>query len=353
VAIRPETLRLARDLRVTVAATVDAHTRALVTAWARAWDTLSAEMDRAVADLITLGAGGWPARAQIGRADRAQSALAAAYSALQRLADTAGVTVAGDVPDVVATASKAQAALIASQLPPEAGTRAGLRARFDGRVPPNDLAWIVARTTEQITSRMLPLAPAAYEAMQRALILGVAVGDNPRTAAARMVSGLERQFNGGLTRALVVSRTEILDAHRAAAAVAQQANADVLAGWVWHAELDSRCCPSCWSHHGEMHRLDEPGPNDHQQGRCSRTPVTRSWRDLGFDVYEPPSVLPDAQTRFKELTAVQQQAVMGPARLAGLRDGSISWADLSVRRSTDGWRDSYGVRPVRDLLTSA
>jgi hypothetical protein len=192
-------------------------------------------MDRAVADLITLGAGGWPARAQIGRADRAQSALAAAYSALQRLADTAGVTVAGDVPDVVAAASKAQAALIASQLPPEAGTRAGLRARFDGRVPPNDLAWIVARTTEQITSRMLPLAPAAYEAMQRALVLGVAVGDNPRTAAARMVSGLERQFNGGLTRALVVSRTEILDAHRNAAAVAQQANADVLAGWVWHA----------------------------------------------------------------------------------------------------------------------
>jgi hypothetical protein len=62
-------------------------------------------------------------------------------------------------------------------------------------------------------------------------------------------------------------------------------------------------------------------------------------------------VLPDAQTRFKELPAAQQQAVMGPARLAGLNDGSIRWADLSVRRSTDGWRDSYGVTPLRALTT--
>src|SRR3546814_11471968 len=68
---------------------------------------------------------------------------------------------------------------------------------------------------------------------------------------------------------------------------------------IWVAQLDRRTCPSCWSQHGSKHALDEPGPLDHQQGRCARLPVTRSWRDLGFDIDDPPSVVPDAETTFR------------------------------------------------------
>jgi hypothetical protein len=60
-------------------------------------------------------------------------------------------------------------------------------------------------------------------------------------------------------------------------------------------------------------------------------------------------VLPDAQTVLDVMSAADQLAVMGPRRLELLRSGQVSWADLSMRRSTIGWRDSYVPRPVRDL----
>jgi hypothetical protein len=60
-------------------------------------------------------------------------------------------------------------------------------------------------------------------------------------------------------------------------------------------------------------------------------------------------VLPDAQTVLDVMSAADQLAVMGPQRLELLRTGQVSWADLSMRRSTIGWRDSSAPRPVRDL----
>ncbi|MNY49883.1 hypothetical protein D3C86_1853470 [compost metagenome] len=81
--------------------------------------------------------------------------------------------------------------------------------------------------------------------------------------------------------------------------------------------------------------------------------VTKSWKDLGFDIEEPASVTPDAQTVFNGLTEDTQKAIMGRQRLELLQSGEISWADLSKKHSTDGWRDSYGATPVKDLLAKA
>lgn len=83
--------------------------------------------------------------------------------------------------------------------------------------------------------------------------------------------------------------------------------------------------------------------------RCSRTPQSKSWRALGFNIDEPRSLLPDARTVFKGLPEADQLAVMGPARLAALDSGRASWDDLSMRRTTPGWRDSYAPRPARDF----
>lgn len=108
-------------------------------------------------------------------------------------------------------------------------------------------------------------------------------------------------------------------------------------------------CPSCWAMHGTLHPMSEPGPLDHHQGRCSRTPKTKSWADLGFDVPEPPDELPDARAIFNGLPREEQLQIMGPARLRLLDDGAIEWADLSTRRSTEGWRDSFHATPIADL----
>jgi SPP1 gp7 family putative phage head morphogenesis protein len=167
-----------------------------------------------------------------------------------------------------------------------------------------------------------------------------------------MVRQVEGQFNGGLTRALTIARTETLDAYRQAAAAVQDASRDVLEGWVWLAQLDGRGCPACWAMHGTVHPLDEPGPLGHPNCRCSRAPKTQSWRDLGFDMDEPEDQIPDAEQVFQALPRAVQVRIMGPARLGLLDRGEVSWPDLARRKDNPGWRPSWMPVPVQDLAAT-
>jgi hypothetical protein len=349
--VTDDTLRLLQQIRIQLDATVDQVTADLVRAWAGAWDALVVDWVRAVAALATARDDGkWPTRAQIRRAERAQQALAATRAALDQLARQAGVTIAGQLSAM--TEVEAELRLIASQYPGEAGSLEEIMATFV-RLDPNQLSAIVERTTQQVTSLLRPLSVAATREMSAALIRGIALGQNPRIAAGRLIRRLEGGFNGGLTRALVIARTEMLDAHRAAAAASHQANHAVVTGWQWLAQMDTRTCPSCWSQSGQIHPLSEPGPLDHQQGRCARLPVTKPWKDLGFDIDEPASLVPDARTVFDGLSDADRVAIMGPERLALLDSGAIGWGDLTAIRRTTGWRDSFGVAPVKLLRRSA
>jgi len=348
-AVTADTLRLTNDLRIAINAETTAATRTLVQAWIRAWDQIYIAWLDAITDLLAASTDGrWPTRAQIARAERARRALEVSLRELERLASHAAVTITDRAGRVIEIGAGGQSRIIASQMPPAAGGMATLAVRFD-RVSPEAIRAIVLRTTEQITALTRPLSSAAIEAIRQALIRGVAIGENPRVAARRMLERVEGAFNGGLTRALTIARTEMLDAYRTAAAAAHDANSDVLKGWQWQATLDARTCPSCWSKHGTVFDLDVPGPADHQQGRCARTPVTKSWRELGFAIPEPPSVMPDARQVFDALPRADQLQIMGARRLELLRAGRIGWDDLSAVRRTPGWRDSYGARPVKDL----
>lgn len=343
--ITAQTLRLTDALRAVVDAHVDAATRDLVEAWVRAWNTIRPEWDKAVGDVVeAAGPGRWPNSRQILDLQRVGVALDSATTQLERLAQLTGVRVVTAAETVTSQTTQWEARIIGSQLPATAAPGAGL---LDSRLPSSVLATIVERTTQQIESRRAPLAHDAGVAMRRSLIRGVALGQNPRATAAHMLRTSERHFNGGLTRALNIARTETLDAQRATSAAYQLQHRDVLTGWVWTSRLDGRSCPSCWAMHGTVHPLTEPGPHDHQQGRCVRTPVTRSWAELGIGVREPASVLPDAETRFRRLPRTRQVAIMGPSRLAALDDGSLAWTDLAVNRTNPGWRDSWVPVSVR------
>lgn len=347
--VTPDVLALTRRMRATVDKTVDQATRDLVKAWVTAWDELTVEWQAAITDLVNASTDGqWPSRSQVLRAERAVRALDITETRLDGLADQAGVRILRDVPALTGDAAVWQARLIGAQYPDLAPSEARTGVAFY-RVDPGALDAIVTRTTQQVTALTYPISREASSAIASSLIRGVAVGENPRAAARRMLSTVESGFNGGLTRALVIARTEMLDAHRGGAWAQDQANRDVLAGWQWVATLDVRTCPSCLAQHGTQHPVDVPGPWDHQQGRCARVPVTKSWRELGFDLDDPPSAVPDAREWFDGLPAEKQVQVMGPTRLRLLDDGQISWADLSTRRSTPGWRDSYGVTSLRDL----
>jgi hypothetical protein len=352
VAIGPKTLRLAAGLRVKVGGEADAVTRSLTAAWARAWDVLARELQAAILDILATAreTGVWPRPWELSRVARLQAALEAAQTSLVALARRAGVEVTDGAGRAITATVDAEPHLIASQLP--AAEQVAAATRYAAKILPSHLDVIVARTQGAIVAQTSALPAAAMESMRSALIRGVAVGTNPGVAARQMLDGVEGAFTGGLTRAIVIARTEILDAYRVTSQYAHAANADVLEGWVWLATLDRRVCVSCLAQNGSEHPVTDPGPLDHQQGRCARVPLAKSWAALGLPGVEPASTMPDARAWFAKQPDATQLEIMGPSRLAMLRSGQATWDDLSTRRTAPGWRPSYAPTPVKDLITT-
>lgn len=349
-AISRRTLSEIRGMRIQLDATVGYHEQQLITAWARAWAELRDEWAAAIDDLVAASTDGeWPARAKVLRARRVKAALDLTTAGLDQLARDFQVRILKDVPKVVGAGAEWEARLVAAQLPESQGLTATLAGQFQ-RVDARALDAIVERTTQRITALSQPIGPRADTVLRSTLVRGVALGEHPERVARTLLSRLEGNFNGGRDRALVIARTELLDAHRAAAYGQDLANADTLRGWQWVATLDTRTCPSCWGMHGTVHDLDEPGPLDHQQGRCARIPRLRSWAELGIDINEPEDLLPVARDVFDGLPREDQLAIMGPQRLRLLDDDQITFDDLSKRRSADGWRDSFAPASTQDLL---
>jgi len=344
-AVTMETLRIVADLRTRLEKMTDAQTLALTRAWVDAYDVIAPEFRTALLELMAAAKDGTVSRATVAKNLRIRDALQTTRDVLDELARSTEVTVSNDIGQAVRDAIDTHAAIINSQLPANATGVSFTRA------PADALAAIVERTTAQIHSSALALPADVEKAMKSALIRGIAVGDNPNRTAGRIMDATQQRFNGGLTRALTISRTETLDAHRAATQASEKANKNVLEEWEWHAALNARTCPSCWAKHGTRHPLEEAGPNDHQCGRCTRVTVTKTWEALGFKgIPEPASVTPDARTVFDNLTPDTQRRIMGAQRLDLLQSGKIQWADLSTVRHTDGWRDSHIVTPLKDLL---
>lgn len=234
-AITQETLRLVEETRAMLEELAAGPTRSLTAAWIRAWDTLVWQFGDAILDLIRVGGDRWPTRAEIDRAGRSQQALYTARRALEQLAEQARNEIAAAAATAIHTGVTGQEGLITSQLP------ASSRLRFN-TVAENELAAMVERTAQQIHAVTWPLSDQAVEAMHQQLVRGMVMGDNPRTIAPQILARVEGEFNGGLARALNIARTEILDAHRAAAMLSQRANAAVLDGWQWCAHLSNRTC---------------------------------------------------------------------------------------------------------------
>lgn len=212
-------------------------------------------------------------------------------------------------------------------------------------------AWMKRRTAGHVESQLRPLGEAARTAMYDALDKAVELGANPETtarAAVNLTRQLGEDFDGGLARALNIARTETIDAYRASAELAQDANSDVLAGWIWVAKLSAHTCRSCWAQHGRLHDLSEPGPRDHPSGRCSRMPKTKTWKELGFDGIEESdaSDLLDPAKVFDALTPAQQQSVLGAAGYQAWTEGRFPIAQWSKHRDNSQWRDYYTAAPA-------
>jgi SPP1 gp7 family putative phage head morphogenesis protein len=348
-AISDITLGLARAAITAVTSLIDVAVRILTGRWAAAWDELEPRFTTAVEDLIG-DAEEWPSRRDVERDAALQEALSAAAQLLDALAGLAAAEISAVAQAAVEQAPTDQVEQIVSQLPPglDPGTVTSM-VGGPGGFHQQAIDAIDKRVTQRITVLARPLGRDADMAMRFELVRGVKRGRNPRETARAMVDRVEGAFNGGLTRALTIARTETLDAYRLAAAATEDAHRDVLAGWTWLAKLDSRTCVACWTMHGTEHSLDVPGPQGHPQCRCARAPKALSWAALGFDIDEPEDAIEDAQAAFQALPDDEQLQIMGPARLARLNSGAVAWADLARLKQNPGWRPSYVTTPVRDL----
>jgi hypothetical protein len=344
VAVTDETRRIARARRAQITELSDSAVIALTTAWVEAWELLEPELEQAALDLVAAHPGG-ATTAQLDRHQRVTQAMTTTRARLDELVQYADQRIVADVEAIVAGTPPAVIDGLRSQLPT---TQAAVGIGFGG-VSEDALAAIVARTTSRIHSDLEPLAPEAEAAVRRNLTRAIVDGANPRETAQRVLRDSEGAFNGGLSRAARIARTEQIDAMRAADQATVAANADLVAARVWLATPDARTCMSCVAMSGTEFPADAFGPEDHPNGRCVFIDKLRPWSELGIDAPEPPDINTDMRAWFDGLTDDTQRAMLGPGRYELWQTGQIGWDDLSVRRENDAWRAAYYERPLRDL----
>lgn len=322
---RPDPYAVELALAAALAEIVDAQDADITRAWSAAWSEVSAEL-LDILTVILADVGRVNATAVV-RFERLAGVLAAIADRLDDLAGALGISVTNDLAAVLDQAQAGTVELIAAQR---------LARGVPGReVPSPALEAIVRRTTQQVTSRLVPLADETYAVILGELTRGVAAGDNPRQTAARMLERAENHFNFGRSRAVNIARTETLDAYREGARVTELAHADLLAGWAWLAHLGPRTCRSCLAMHGRVFDLEVPGPDDHQQGRCARVPVVRE-EDGSVDL----TWLPSAEEHFASLSAREQQAILGVSGWKAWLAGDFPIEAWTKTRETEGWRNS-------------
>lgn len=334
------TLRHARQIRIDIDTAVEAAVADLVRSWGVAWDTVADEWRAAVAELTAgMKDGRWPARAVILRNARVQKAMQATATKLEELGRLAGVRIVQGVPDLLASQEAKLALLVGSQVPDT--------FTIDwARVSDRQLEAIVKRTSRRVTSKLRPLPRQVLAGVRQELVRGVVTGTNPEKVASILIKRFGTRFDGGLWRARALARTEMLDVTRVAALEARKANRDVLAGWRWLCSLSPRTCPSCLAMNGRLFDVDDPGPDDHPNGRCTAVLEVKPWSELGIDADEPQSQFPDAQAWFARQSPAVQQRIMGRDRLAALNSGRLSWDQIPVARANPGWRRSFHPRAV-------
>ena len=150
--------------------------------------------------------------------------------------------------------------------------------------PPEKI--IAAITTKPFDGRTLDqwyerLAVSTQDRLAATIRRGVVEGQTTQQIVTQAMQGL--QTTRKQTEAVVRSAVQhVSDAARTEFALA---NADVIKGEVWIATLDTRTCPRCAPLDGKVFQVGEGArPPLHVSCRCARSPIAKSWRELGFDI---------------------------------------------------------------------
>jgi hypothetical protein len=128
-----------------------------------------------------------------------------------------------------------------------------------------------------------------------------------------------------------------------------RANDDVVKGWIWNAACDDRTCAACWAMHGTEHSFEDD-LQDHPNGRCARSPWVRSWAELGFEGMPEKPPMKSGEERFAELTAEEQDAILGKAGGAAYRGGAAKLSDFATTKTSAAWGTHVQRKSLKGAL---
>ncbi|MCE5209845.1 MAG: phage head morphogenesis protein [Chloroflexi bacterium] len=175
---------------------------------------------------------------------------------------------------------------------------------------------------------------------------GLLLGWNPK----RTADSIREALGGNLARALRIARTETLRSYREATRQTYQANSDMVKGWRWSSARNERTCAACWVLDGSIHSLDEQ-MEEHICGRCAMVPITRSWKELGFDMDEIESGQPGTGIEaFEKLPHTEQIKILGPAKFAAWKDEKFALSDLVGRKTDPDWGATLYEKSLKELI---
>jgi NAD:arginine ADP-ribosyltransferase./Phage Mu protein F like protein. len=245
-----------------------------------------------------------------------------------------------------------------------AGYEAGFQQRLIGSALP--IAWDfvspsaemlkAAVTARPFQGRLLKewvseLDQAKGRRLRDAIRLGVIQGETVdqivrRVRGTKALNYADGVMSIGRRGAEAMVRTAVAHTTTAARDELYAANADLIAAEQWVSTLDTRTCPHCMGLDGQKLAVGKGTRTPaHIACRCIRVPITRSWRELGFDIDDLPagtrasmngqvSATETYDSWLRKQPAAVQDEALGPSRGALFRSGGLS-VDRFTNRAGD------------------
>jgi len=185
-----------------------------------------------------------------------------------------------------------------------------------------------------------------------AVRLGMVEGETTNQIVRRIRGTKALQYKDGILQASrrgteAMVRTAVAHTASAAREKLYEENTDIIANEIWVSTLDTRTCLQCAGLDGKIFDVGKgPRAPIHQNCRCIRTVVTKSWKELGFNINDLPEStrasmngqVPATQTYGawlnKQPAAVQDEA-LGPTRGKLFRKGDLDVKSFTSRNGDE------------------
>lgn len=317
----------------------------LINAYASIFQKLETDIKALEADILALGNN--PTRGQVIRLARYNALLKQTAEQMERYAVLLENEVSVLRQKAIADAIAQNRALVQAALPNLPPAAQNVILTNFNRLNPQAVETLLGALTKNspLTALLNTFGADASAQIADVILQGVALGYNPRKVAARIVDAM----GGNLSRALTISRTEMLRAYRTGTLAGYAANGDVVKGWRWSATFDNVTCLACLALDGKEFELSQSYMPAHPNCRCAPTPITVTYKDLGFNVDETTMRQRGAEW-FDTLPETKQREFFSASAWRAYQAGAVTLDDFIGVRTSKQWGDSYVERSLKDIL---